>query len=260
MQMRWRSFGLARVGTGGARMKSWPQQIGLGSNADDSAGLATEHARAWHAAELPTGSNADDSDVAMKKMIPNQMKEITEDIKTAISCLRVAGDLSSNVYQRFQRLNEQVKVGAPPPSSAVLADAMNIDAINDLDDEDTEAQPSLGDAGASSSTVKRLGKYVHDGTKKPRTALVMQEQIKRIGDIAERSQTSFESFIKVDDEISVNTAMDAVLECGAKEGSDEHYIATALMAKRDNRRIFMHMSVGSRLGWLTRKYKDKYPN
>ncbi|KAM0845838.1 hypothetical protein ACQ4PT_056079 [Festuca glaucescens] len=29
--------------------------------------------------------------------------------------------------------------GAPPPSSAVLADAMNIDAINDLDDEDTEA-------------------------------------------------------------------------------------------------------------------------
>ena len=148
--------------------------------------------------------------------------------------------------------------GLPPPSSEALADAMNVDAIHDLDVEDTEAQPSPGDAGPSPSTVKRLGKFVHEGNKKPRTALVMQEQITRIGDIAERSQTSFESFIKADDEISIKTAMDAVLECGAKEGSDEHYIATELMNKRDNRQIFMHISVGSRLGWLTRKYKDKY--
>jgi len=150
--------------------------------------------------------------------------------------------------------------GVPPPSSAVLADAINVDAINDLDVEENEAQPSPGDVGASSSTVKRLGKFVHEGNKKSRTALVMQEQITRIGDIAERSQSSFESFMRTDDDISIKTAMDAVLECGAIEGSDEHYIATELMAKRDNRQIFMHMTVGSRLGWLTRKYKNTYPN
>jgi hypothetical protein len=150
--------------------------------------------------------------------------------------------------------------GVPPPSSAVLTDAINVDAINDVDVEDTEGEPSPGDVGASSSTVKRLGKFVHDGNKKPRTTLVMQEQITRIGDIAERSQSSFESFMKADDDISVKIAMDVVLESGAHEGSDEHYIATELMAKRENRQIFMHMSVGARLGWLTRKYKDKYPN
>jgi hypothetical protein len=149
--------------------------------------------------------------------------------------------------------------GVPPPSSAALADAINVDAIEDLDNENTEEQPSPGDLGASTSTVKRLGKFVLDGNKKPRTALVMQEQITRIGDIAERSQSSFESFIKNDDVASVKSVMDAVLECGAAEGSDEHYIATELMARRDIREIFMHMSVGSRKGWLRRKYDDKYP-
>jgi hypothetical protein len=35
--------------------------------------------------------------------------------------------------------------GVPPPSSAALADAINVDAIEDLDNENTEEQPSLGD-------------------------------------------------------------------------------------------------------------------
>ena len=150
--------------------------------------------------------------------------------------------------------------GIPPPSSEVLADILNVDAIQDLDNEETEVEASLGDAGASSSAVKRLVKFVHDGNKKPRSALVMQEKITRIGDIAERSQSSFESFIQSDDDASVKTVMDAVLHCGAVEGSDEHYIATELMAKRDLREIFMHMSEGSRKGWLRRKFNDKYGN
>ena len=149
--------------------------------------------------------------------------------------------------------------GIPPPSSEVLADALNVDTIQDLDNEDTELQPSPGDVGASSLAVKRLGKFVHDGNKKPKNAVVMQEQITRIGDIAERSQSSFESFIQSDDDASVKTTMDAVLKCGAEEGSDEHYIATELMAKRDLREIFKHMSVGSRKNWLCRKFDYKYP-
>ena len=86
-----------------------------------------------------------------------------------------------------------------------------------------------------------------------------QEQITRIGDIAERSQSSFESFMKNDSTSSVKSVMDAVLECGAGEGSDEHYIATELMARRDIREIFMHMSAGARKNWLRRKYEHTYP-
>ncbi|KQK16033.2 hypothetical protein BRADI_1g26386v3, partial [Brachypodium distachyon] len=133
--------------------------------------------------------------------------------------------------------------GVPPPSSEALANALNVDDIHDLDNEDTEMQRSPGNAGASTS-VKRLGKF---------------EQITRIGDVVVQLQSSFESFIRADDASSVKTVMDAVIECGANEGSDEHYIATELFAKRDLREIFMHMSVGSRLPWLRRKYDHKYP-
>uniref|UniRef100_A0ACD5ZKA4 Uncharacterized protein n=1 Tax=Avena sativa TaxID=4498 RepID=A0ACD5ZKA4_AVESA len=148
--------------------------------------------------------------------------------------------------------------GVPPPSSAALPNVLDIDAIQDLDNENTEDQAIPSDEGASGLTQKRLGKFVHDGSKKPKTALVMQEQITRIGDIAERSQSSFESFIKNDDTTSVKSVMDAVLECGAEEGSDEHYIATELMARRDIREIFMHMTARARKSWLRRKYDDKY--
>ena len=72
--------------------------------------------------------------------------------------------------------------GMPPPSSAAVADAFNVDAIEDLDNEDIEVEPSVGDVGGNSSGIKRLGKFVHDGNKKPKSAVVMQEQITRIGD------------------------------------------------------------------------------
>lgn len=137
--------------------------------------------------------------------------------------------------------------------------AMTVDNIHDCDLEDTEAPPTPTDAGASSSTVKRLGKFVHDKSKKPKTAQVMQEQITRIGDIAEKSHSSFQSFIQNDDATSVTSVMNEVLACGATEGSDEHFIATELFVKRDQREMFLHMSVTSRLGWLRRKYDNKYP-
>ena len=147
--------------------------------------------------------------------------------------------------------------GVPPPSSEVLAASMNVDDIHDCDLEDTPPTPT--NVGASGSMLKSLGKFVHEKSKKPKTAQVMQEQITRIGDIAERSQSSFESFIKNDETTSIKSVMDEVIACGAKEGSDEHYIASELFVKREQREMFMHMSVASRLGWLRRKYDNKYP-
>ncbi|KQJ85104.1 hypothetical protein BRADI_5g24876v3 [Brachypodium distachyon] len=91
-----------------------------------------------------------------------------------------------------------------------------------------------------------------------KTAEVMMEQITRIGDIAERCQKSFESFIKTDDAASVPTVMNAVLACGAKEGSDEHFIATELFVKRTQQEIFLHTGEASGFGWLRRKYRSKY--
>lgn len=52
--------------------------------------------------------------------------------------------------------------------------------------------------------------------------------------------------------------MNAVLACGATEGTDEHFIATELFVKRDQREMFLHMREASRFEWLSRKYRIKY--
>ncbi|KAM0849165.1 hypothetical protein ACQ4PT_053906 [Festuca glaucescens] len=128
-----------------------------------------------------------------------------------------------------------------------------------FEDITSDAPTTPTDVGASASTIKRLGKFVHEKSKKPKTAQVMQEQITRIGDIAEKSRSTFESFIKNDDATSVTSVMNEVIACSAIEGSDEHFIATELFVKREAREMFLHMSVASRLGWLHRKYDNKYP-
>jgi hypothetical protein len=80
--------------------------------------------------------------------------------------------------------------GIPPPSSATLAAEINVDNIHDCDLGDIEAPPTPTDAGASASRVKRFGRFVHEKSKKPKTAQVMREQNTRIGDIAEKSHSS----------------------------------------------------------------------
>jgi hypothetical protein len=50
--------------------------------------------------------------------------------------------------------------------------------------------------------------------------------------------------------------MNDVLVSGATEGS---FISTNLFVKREARGVILHMSVASRLGWLLRKYGNKYP-
>ena len=60
----------------------------------------------------------------------------------------------------------------------------------------------------------------NEGNKKHKGELVMQEKIIRVGDIAERCQSSFECFIKNDDDYFVKSVMDAVLACGATKDSD----------------------------------------
>jgi hypothetical protein len=55
--------------------------------------------------------------------------------------------------------------------------------------------------------------------------------------------------------------MDLVLECGAGYDTDEHYIATELFVKKDQRKMFMTLPTNeTRFNWLRRKYNAKYSN
>lgn len=62
-------------------------------------------------------------------------------------------------------------------------------------------------------------------------------------------------------EVTVKQVMDIVLECGADYGTDEHFIATELFVKKDQRDMFMTLPTNEiRLDWLRRKFNAKYGN
>jgi len=55
--------------------------------------------------------------------------------------------------------------------------------------------------------------------------------------------------------------MDLVLDCGAEYDTNEHFIATELFVKKDQREMFMTLPTKEiRLNWLRRKYNAKYNN
>jgi hypothetical protein len=53
--------------------------------------------------------------------------------------------------------------------------------------------------------------------------------------------------------------MTLVWECGARCGSNEHFIATELFVSREQREMFLTMETAEeRFQWLRRKYIVKY--
>lgn len=64
-----------------------------------------------------------------------------------------------------------------------------------------------------------------------------------------------------DDPCSIDVVMNWVEECGASRGSDEHFIATELFLKREQRHMFKTLGTPqARFEWLKRKYKKEYGN
>jgi hypothetical protein len=56
---------------------------------------------------------------------------------------------------------------------------------------------------------------------------------------------------------SIKKAMKLVVDCGAPEGSIEHYMATKLFIKAKNRDIFFTFETNEgRLFWLKRNYQE----
>jgi len=55
--------------------------------------------------------------------------------------------------------------------------------------------------------------------------------------------------------------MELVIACGANFGSNEHYIASELFVKKEQREMFMTLPTDEiRFNWLRRKYNDKFKN
>ncbi|CAN6360852.1 unnamed protein product [Urochloa humidicola] len=56
----------------------------------------------------------------------------------------------------------------------------------------------------------------------------------------------------------IGTMLQQVIIDGAEEGSDEHYYATQLLKKKDNRDVFVTLKTpAGRLNWLRRAWEDR---
>jgi len=97
---------------------------------------------------------------------------------------------------------------------------------------------------------------------KAETALLMQSHLSRIAELAQKAQDTFEKFSSQADTQpwpSIQDVMTLVRECGARSGSNEHFIATELFVSREQREMFLTMETAEeRFQWLRRKYIVKY--
>ena len=109
----------------------------------------------------------------------------------------------------------------------------------------------------SPATGKRLARPFpgKDKEKKQKTgnAILIQEAVTSMASSAN------EYVSKREGKYSIDQVMELVIACGAGYGSNEHYVASELFVKKEQREMFMTLPTDEiRFNWLTRKYNDKY--
>ena len=82
----------------------------------------------------------------------------------------------------------------------------------------------------------------------------MVKQVSRLIDVLATSKSKNEQ--KVEDDII--ELMDQAVNAGASEGSDEHFMATQLFVKRENRAMFRSIKTNvGKVAWLKRMYEER---
>ncbi|XP_012700447.1 L10-interacting MYB domain-containing protein-like [Setaria italica] len=146
---------------------------------------------------------------------------------------------------------------------------VNVEATQNVDetqDEATNFEPQDDDfipatqeedIGISppSARGKRLARPVESSGKKVKSqnALLIQEAVTSMASSAN------EYVLKRHGKYSIDEVTEVVIACGAGYDSNEHYIASELFVKKEQREMFMTLSTNEiRFNWLRRKYNDKY--
>ena len=82
----------------------------------------------------------------------------------------------------------------------------------------------------------------------------MVKQVSRLIDVLATSKSKNDQ--KVEDDII--ELMDQAVNAGASEGSDEHFMATQLFVKRENRAVFRSIKTNEgKVAWLKRMYEER---
>jgi hypothetical protein len=167
------------------------------------------------------------------------------------------GDITNDESDHWNPLSSNPII--PPSQDDVYDVPENGGGEDEINNDGAVGDEELEKATPSPSIIlpKKRAQGGPDKLKKSRvgTALVIQEAVTKISE----STTAFTS--KKLGEITVAQVMDAVLECGTGYDMNEHYIATELFVKKDQREMFMTIPTNEiKFNWLSRKYNDKYGN
>lgn len=117
--------------------------------------------------------------------------------------------------------------------------------------------------GIGTSTGRRVGKRAAHNSPKGKKKKTFRDQcMKRLVEAYEiKAQSSKHSAISqiidlVRDEIG--SMLEQVINDGAEEGSDEHFYATQLFTKKENRDVFITLKTpNGRLSWLRRAWENR---
>uniref|UniRef100_A0A0A9B9P3 Myb/SANT-like domain-containing protein n=1 Tax=Arundo donax TaxID=35708 RepID=A0A0A9B9P3_ARUDO len=152
-----------------------------------------------------------------------------------------------------------------PPAPVSPLNGVNLDGLGNNTEHNGGTHP---DHESFRPSTRNKRKSVHDKAtwknkkSKTETALLMQAHLDRILELAQKAQTTFEKFCSRPDPPSASSIQDVmtlVRECGARCGSNEHFIATELFVNREQREMFLTMETAEeRFQWLRRKYIVKY--
>ncbi len=137
-------------------------------------------------------------------------------------------------------------------------DAIHIADDNEIDDETEDDEPSAKRKRGGSSKVDK-SKKSKSGSQK------MVEEMSKSNELSAQTLSSIQSFTKTREDppgCSIKDVMALVEECGAVEGTNEHFIATEIFIKKDQREMFVNSlrTPAGRFAWLKKKYEVKYGN
>ncbi|XP_066355878.1 uncharacterized protein [Miscanthus floridulus] len=151
-----------------------------------------------------------------------------------------------------------------PHVQEIPVNGVNLDGSdnNTEDNLDTHQEPVFQYPSNRKKIPIRFSAAKKKKKNKSETALLMQAHLYRLAELAQKAQHTFEKFSSQADSVpwpSIQDVMTLVRECGARCGSNEHFIATELFVSREQREMFLTMETAEeRFQWLRRKYIVKY--
>nr|ABA99322.1 transposon protein, putative, CACTA, En/Spm sub-class [Oryza sativa Japonica Group] len=137
-------------------------------------------------------------------------------------------------------------------------EAIHIADDNEIDEETEDDEPSAKRKRGGGSKVDK-SKKSKSGSQK------MVEEMSKSNELSAQTLSSIQSFTKTREDppgCSIKDVMALVEECCAVEGTNEHFIATEIFIKKDQREMFVNSlcTPAGCFAWLKKKYEVKYGN